>query len=45
MWTDSHCHLQYPGLPDDFFDRAAAASEVIIPLQVLPRDGQARKND
>jgi hypothetical protein len=28
-----------------FFDRAAAASEVIIPLQVLPRDGQASKND
>jgi len=25
VWTDSHCHLQYPGLPDAFFERAAAA--------------------
>ena len=25
MWTDTHCHLQYDGVPADFLDRAAAA--------------------
>lgn len=25
MWTDSHCHLQYDGLPADALERAAAA--------------------
>src|SRR5262245_5218450 len=25
MWFDTHCHLQYPGLPDDALDQAEAA--------------------
>jgi TatD DNase family protein len=25
MWTDTHCHLQYEGIPADALDRAAAA--------------------
>ena len=25
MWTDTHCHLQYEGIPSDALDRAAAA--------------------
>ncbi|MGH9276649.1 MAG: TatD family hydrolase [Acidimicrobiales bacterium] len=25
MWTDSHCHLQYDGIPDGALDRAAEA--------------------
>jgi TatD DNase family protein len=25
MWTDTHCHLQYEGIPADAIDRAAAA--------------------
>jgi TatD DNase family protein len=25
MWTDTHCHLQFDGLPADALDRAAAA--------------------
>lgn len=25
MWTDTHCHLQYDGIPADVFERAAAA--------------------
>ena len=25
MWTDTHCHLQYEGMPADALDRAAAA--------------------
>ena len=25
MWTDTHCHLQYDGLPDDALERAVSA--------------------
>jgi len=30
MWCDSHCHLQYEGVPSDALDRATAAGVALV---------------
>src|SRR2546421_283227 len=38
MWTDTHCHLQYDGIPEGALDRAAAAGVHDLALVVHTRE-------